>query len=221
MKRKEKEHLKADPFVHFFENALAFFKNNRRNILLGAGAAALIIIILLVVFWFRNLSSSGENRVYAEAFRVQSAADMTVDQKIAKLQGMKFRKGISAAGWLFLAALHFEKSDLPRAEAVLAAMPSSRVAMVNDEKYTLFAQVLAGSGKTAEAEGVLNRMLTDNKTAMAKELILLQLAKMQAKSQRKEEAIATLKRILSEYPETPSAMEAQNLITAIEGVAAR
>ena len=60
-------------------------------------------------------------------------------------------------------------------------------------------------------------MLTDKKTAMAKELILMQLAKMQIGNQRQEEAAAGLKRILSEYPNTPSAQEAQTLLSTIEG----
>jgi TolA-binding protein len=51
---------------------------------------------------------------------------------------------------------------------------------------------------------------------MAKELILLQLAKMQIKNQQKEEAAAGLKRIQSEYANTPSATEAQSLLAAIE-----
>ena len=216
MKRKEKEHLKADPFVHFFEKTLAFYKHHRQRIFMGAGAVVLVTVILLAVFLFQNLSSTGENKVYAEAFRIQTAADLSVDQKIAKLQDVRFTRGISAAGRLFLAALLYEKGDLAKAEAVLAAMPKSRVAMVNDEKHTLYAQVLAAGGKTAEAEAVLDRMLTDKKTAMAKELILLQLARMRIKNQRNEEAAAALKRILSEYPDTPSANEAQNLLTTVE-----
>jgi predicted negative regulator of RcsB-dependent stress response len=216
MKKKEKDHLKADPFVHFVEKTITFFRNNRRQIIAGAGIAALAVILLLAVFLFKNLSSAGENKIYAEAFRVRNDAKMSVDQKIAKLQEMKFKKGISAAGRLFIAALYYEKGDLAKTEAVLTEMPTSRIAMVNDEKHTLYAQVLAAGGKIAEAEGVLNRMLTDKKTAMAKDLILMQLAKMQIKNQRKEEAAAAFKRIMSEYPETPSAMEAQNLLSTIE-----
>jgi predicted negative regulator of RcsB-dependent stress response len=216
MKKKEKDHLKADPFVHFVEKTITFFRNNRRQIIAGAGIAALAVILLLAVFLFKNLSSAGENKIYAEAFRVRNDAKMSVDQKIAKLQEMKFKKGISAAGRLFIAALYYEKGDLAKTEAVLTEMPTSRIAMVNDEKHTLYAQVLAAGGKIAEAEGVLNRMLTDKKTAMAKELILMQLAKMQIKNQRKEEAAAAFKRIMSEYPDTPSAMEAQNLLSTIE-----
>jgi predicted negative regulator of RcsB-dependent stress response len=216
MKKKEKDHLKADPFVHFVEKTITFFRNNRRQIIAGAGIAALAVILLLAVFLFKNLSSAGENKIYAEAFRVRNDAKMSVDQKIAKLQEMKFKKGISAAGRLFIAALYYEKGDLAKTEAVLTEMPTSRIAMVNDEKHTLYAQVLAAGGKIAEAEGVLNRMLTDKKTAMAKALILMQLAKMQIKNQRKEEAAAAFKRIMSEYPDTPSAMEAQNLLSTIE-----
>lgn len=216
MKKKEKEHLKADPFVHFFEETYAFFKNNRRGILIAAGVAALAVIILLAVFWFQNMSSTSENRAYAEAFRVRTDAKLSVDQKISRLQAIKLKKGISAAGGLFIASLYYEKGDLQKAEATLAAMPASRVAMVNDEKQALTATVLAAGGKFREAESLLNFMLTGKKTVMAKDLILLQLAKMQIKNRQKEEAAAGLKRIQSEYANTPSAMEAQTLLTAIE-----
>jgi predicted negative regulator of RcsB-dependent stress response len=216
MKKKEKEHLKADPFVHFVEQAIAFLKNNRRPLLAGAAAVVLIVLILLAIFLFRNLSSSGENRLYAEAFHVSHDGKMTVEQKIARLQDMKFRNGISASGRLFLAALLYEKGDLAKAESVLLAMPKSRVALLNDEKHLLYAQVLAAKGKGAEAEAVLNRILGEKKTVMAREIILLQLAKMQIKGQRSAEAAVLLKRILSEHGNTPGAMEAQNLLATIE-----
>lgn len=217
MKKKEKEHLKADPFFHFFEKTITFFKNNRRQILVGAGIAALAIIIMLAVFFFSNLSSAGENKVYAEAFRVRTDANMSVDQKIAMLREMKFKKGISSAGRLFIAALYYEKGDLQKTEAFLKEIPASRIATLNDQKQILTASVLAANGKIQEAENLLNLMLTDKKTALGKEIILMQLAKMQIKSQRKEEAAAAFKRIMSEYPNTPSAMEAQNLLSTIEG----
>jgi predicted negative regulator of RcsB-dependent stress response len=220
MKKKEKEHLKADPFVHFMQQALAYVKGHRRPLLIGAGIVALAAVALLAVFLLHNLSSIGENRLYAEAFRVHNDGKMSVDQKIAALQGMKFRKGISASGHLFLAALHYEKGDMQKAEAVLAAMPGCRVALLNDEKHALYARVLAAAGREKEAEAVLARMLADGKTAMARELILLQLADMQVKGKRSAEAAATLKRILSEYAETPSAMEARTLLAGIKGAGA-
>jgi predicted negative regulator of RcsB-dependent stress response len=145
---------------------------------------------------------------------------MTVEQKIARLQGLKFRNGISASGRLFLAALLYEKGDLAKAESTLLAMPKSRVALLNDEKHLLYAQVLAANGKSSEAEGVLDRLLTEKKTVMAKEIILLQLAKLQIKGQRSGEAAAALKRILSEHGNTPGAMEAQSLLATIEAAGA-
>jgi predicted negative regulator of RcsB-dependent stress response len=216
MKKKEKEHLKADPFVHFFETALDFFKGNRRMILLSAGVVLLAAAALGALFFFQNLTTAGENRLYAEAFRVRTATNLSVDQKIAKLQGMEFHRGISAAGRLFLAALEYEKGDLQKAEATLAAMPASRVALINDQKQALRARLLAAGGKGAEAEAVLNRMLADPGTAMAKELILTQLAELQVKSKHNGEAASTLKRILSEYPDTPSAVQARSRLSAIE-----
>ena len=150
MKRKEKEHLKADPFVHFFEKAFAFFKNNRRHRSWPARASRSWSSSSCWPFsCSSNLSSAGENKLYAEAFRIRNDADMTVDQKIAKLQEMKFRKGISAAGRLFLAALHYEKGDLAKAEAVLAGNAQQPRRHASTTKSTLlYAQVLAAGGKS-------------------------------------------------------------------------
>ncbi len=216
MKKKEKERLKNDPFVHFMQNALAFIKAHRRPLLLAAGAVALAVLLLLGALLLRNLSASGENALYAEAFRVRHDAAMSAEQKIAALEGMTFRRGVSAAGRLFLAALHFEKGDLAKAEAALAAMPRSRLALLNDEKHLLHAQVLAASGKGSEAEAVLNRLLSDKRTAMAKEIVLLQLARLQIKGKRGAEAAAALQRVLSEYGGTPGAAEAQSLLDTLE-----
>jgi predicted negative regulator of RcsB-dependent stress response len=216
MKRKEKEHLKADPFVHFVEKAINFLNNNRRLILAGAGVALLLVIALLAVFFFSNLSAAGENKLYTSAFNIRNNTNMSIDQKIAKLQELKFKKGISSVGWLFIAALYYEKGDLPNAEKNLQQYSGSRIAIINDQKKTLAAQVLAAGGKSQEAINLLKLMLEDKQTQMGKELIIMMLAKIQTKSLRQEEAVSSLKRIISEYPNTPSANEAQTLLGANE-----
>jgi predicted negative regulator of RcsB-dependent stress response len=216
MKRKEKEHLKADPFVHFFEKAITFFKNNRRLLLAGAGIALFLVIVMLAVFFFNNLSAAGENDLYASAFSIRSNSSLSIDQKIAKLQELKFKKGISSVGPLFIAALYFEKGDLANAEKTLGQFSGSRIAIISDQKTALEAQVMAAGGKIREAMDLLKRMLDDKETVMGRELIILMLAKMQTKNQLREEAAANLKRIVSEYPNTPSAQEAQTLLAASE-----
>jgi predicted negative regulator of RcsB-dependent stress response len=217
MKRKEKEHLKADPFVHFFETALAFFKNNRRPLLAGAGIALLVAIVLLAIFFFSGLSAAGENKLYASAFAIRNDGNLSIEQKIAKLQEMKFKSGISSAGCIFIAALYYEKGDLANAEKTLQQCPDSRIPVINDQKRLLSSQLLAAAGKNREAIDLLKRMTEDKKTAVNKEVILLILAKLQTKNRLQEEADATLRRIVNEYPNTASAMEAQTLLSANSG----
>jgi predicted negative regulator of RcsB-dependent stress response len=217
MKRKEKAHLKADPFVHFIEKAITFLNNNRRLLMAGVGIALILVVALLVVFFFTNLSAAGENKLYASAFSIRSNTSMSVDQKIAKLQEIKFKKGISSIGQLFIAALYYEKSDLLNAEKTLRQYSGSRIAIINDQKKTLEAQILAAGGKSQEALHLLKLMLEDKQTQMGKELIILMQAKIQSKSLRQEEAVSSLKKIIGEYPNTPSANEAQNLLSPIEG----
>ena len=216
MKRKEKEHLKADPFVHFVEKAITLINNNRRLILVGAGTVLLLVIVLLAVLFFTNLSAAGDNKLYASAFSIRSNTNMSIDQKIAKLQELKFKKGISSVGPLFIAALYYEKGDLPSAEKSLQQYSGSHIAIINDQKKTLEAQVLAANGKSQEALNLLKTMLDDKQTQMGKELIIMMLAKIQSKNLRREEAVSSLKRIISEYPNTPSANEAQTLLSAGE-----
>jgi predicted negative regulator of RcsB-dependent stress response len=214
MKRKEKEHLKADPFVNFFETAYAFFKNNRRPILAGAGIVLLVAITLLAIFFFSNLSVAGENKLYASAFAIRNNSNLSIEQKIGKLQELKFKNGISSAGRIFIAALYYEKGDLANAEKALQQCPDSRIPIINDQKQLLSSRLLAAAGKNREAMDLLKRMAEDKKTAMNKEVILLLLAKLQAKNRLQEEADSTLKRIVNDYPNTASAMEAQNLLSA-------
>ena len=88
MKRKEKEHLKADPFVHFVEKAIAFLKNNRRLILAGAGnRAAIGHRSYWPCFFSPTLAPPGENKLYASAFSIRSNANMSIDQKISQTAG--------------------------------------------------------------------------------------------------------------------------------------
>jgi predicted negative regulator of RcsB-dependent stress response len=216
MKRKEKEHLKADPFVNFVEKAITLLNNNRRPILAGAGIALLLVITLVAMFFFTNLSATGENKLYASAYGIRTDTSMSIDQKIAKLQELKFKKGISSAGWLFIATLYYEKGDLPNAEKTLQQYSGSHIAVINDQKKTLEAQILAARGKSQEAMNLLNQMLEDKQTQMGKELIIMMLAKIQIKSQHQDEAISSLKRIISEYPNTSSANEAQTILSASE-----
>ena len=212
MKRKEKEHLKADPFVHFFEKALEFFKNKHRPILAAAGIVLLLVAVLIAAFFLTGLSAARENTLYASAFSIRNDATMSIDQKIAKLQELKFKKGISSAGRLFIASLYYEKGDLANAEKALSQYSGSRIAILNDQKKMLEAQVLITGGKSQEAIDLLKRMIDDKKTVLGKDLVILALAKIQTRSQRQDEAIASLKRIVSEYPNTSSAMEAQSLL---------
>jgi hypothetical protein len=216
MKKKEKEHLKADPFAHFIQQSLSFLKDHRRSFLLGAAAVALVVLVLLAVLLLGGARASGENARYAEAFRVRNDAALSADEKIAALRKMTFGRGISASGHLFLAALHYEKGDLAGAESALRAMPRSRMALLNDEKLVLHAQLLAALGRGAEAEAELGRLLALKKTALARELILLQLAKLQRKGRREAEADATLKRIVAEHAGTAAAAEAQGLLAELE-----
>lgn len=56
MKRKEREHLKEDPFQVFIEKVIDLLRKYKKQIYVGLTAVVTVIVILLVVLFFRSTS---------------------------------------------------------------------------------------------------------------------------------------------------------------------
>lgn len=215
MKRKEKEHLKQDPFVHFLEGALGFLKRARRELLVVAAAVVLLVVAVLAVVVWNNVSAGKDNEVFAAAQKLR-AADMPLQQKIDGLKRLQPRRGVSAVIPLYIAALLHQQGDTARARTALQAFRNSRIAWVNDEKRLLEADLLAADNQVAPALAALDALLADGKRQVGGDRVLLRKAKLLLKNGRKEEADAVLKKILAEYPESLGSLDARQLLTTLE-----
>lgn len=217
MKRKEREHLKEDPFRQFIQKVLAFLKQYQKLIYIGIGVvvAAGIIIAALVVIQF--LSVGSENRLYAEALNIKNDGTLNVEQKIEKLSQFPSKSGISAAVKLFLASLYFEKGDLEKSKEALEGFSSSKYKLINDQKMLLEANILIASDKTKEALELLNKLVSSPQSEVAKDFILLKMARIQVRMDQEEAAINNLKKITDEYPQSFYSYEARNLLNELEG----
>ncbi|NIM17188.1 MAG: tetratricopeptide repeat protein [Candidatus Aminicenantes bacterium] len=217
MKRKEREHLKEDPFRQFIQKVLAFLKQYQKLIYIGIGVvvAAGIIIAALVVIQF--LSVGSENRLYAEALNIKNDGTLNVEQKIEKLSQFPSKSGISAAVKLFLASLYFEKGDLEKSKEALKGFSSSKYKLINDQKMLLEANILIASDKTKEALELLNKLVSSPQSEVAKDFILLKMARIQVRMDQEEAAINNLKKITDEYPQSFYSYEARNLLNELEG----
>ncbi|MCK5058731.1 MAG: hypothetical protein KAT34_18930, partial [Candidatus Aminicenantes bacterium] len=193
MKRKEREHLKEDPFKIFIGKVLNIVKKYRKEILIGLIGAAVIIIIVSLALFLKSTSISGENQLYSEALSIKESETLTVDRKIEKLSQLENKKGVSASITLMTAALCFEKGDVKKAKEVLDTFKGSKYKLINEQKILLEAEVLSGLDKKTEAVDLLNRVYLDPDSNIAKDFLLLKMARIQARTGQTGSAVTNLK----------------------------
>jgi outer membrane PBP1 activator LpoA protein len=216
MKRKEREHLKEDPFQLFIAKSLEILNKFKKQIFIGLAAAAAVIVIVLAISFFNSLAASAENRLFADAVSIKSDEKLNVDQKIEKLSQFKTKSGISSSIKLFLAALYFEKGDVTKAKEILDSFSSSHIKLLNDQKKLLEADILVASNKISQALDLLNQLLADPKSEITNDYVLIKMARIQAKNEQTATAIANLNKIIAEYPQSIYSYEAKNFLTELE-----
>jgi len=216
MKRKEREHLKEDPFQLFIAQVLEFLRNYKKFIYMGIAAIVGIILIILVIGFIQHQANLAENRLYGEAVAIKADENLTVDQKIEKLSQLKPKSGISASIELFLASLYFEKGDLQKSKEILDKFSGTDIKILRDQKKLLEADILLASQKITEGLNLLNQILDNPKSKIAKDYVLLKMARVQAKNEQEETAVANLNKIIAEYPQSPYSYQAQNLLNQLK-----
>lgn len=216
MKRKEREHLKEDPFRQFITQALETLKKYKREIFLGIAAAAAVVVILIIIAIIQSFSISTENKLYAQALNIKNDENLSIEQKVEQLGQLENKSGISASIKLLLASLYFEKGDMNKSKEILDNFPTSKIKLLNDQKKLLEADILITSMKQDEALELLNQLLNDPKSEIAQDFILLKMARIQAKTEKTETAVANLNKIIDEYPQSAYNFDARNLLNELE-----
>ncbi|MCU0289758.1 MAG: tetratricopeptide repeat protein [Acidobacteria bacterium] len=216
MKKKEREHLKEDPFQIFIEKTLGWLQKFKKEIVISAAAVVGIVLIILLVIFLKSGSISTENRLYSEAIAIQESQTLTLDQKIEQLKKLNSKSGISADIQISLAALYFEKGDLAKTREILEKFSGSKFRIINDKKTLLEAEVLNSSGKEKEALDILYKLYSDPKSEISKDFILLKMARIQFKTGQLDMAAANLKKISEDYPQSVYDRESQTLLNEIE-----
>jgi len=216
MKKKEREHLKEDPFQHFIENALEIFKKYKKYILGGGIAVLSVAIIVGAIVFFHFQSVKSTNQVLTEAITIQNDAKLTIDEKIEKLSALDNKGGVNTSIQLHIAALYFEKGDLAAAKECLGKIPDTKYELLNHQKTLLDAEILMAEDKPQEALDLLSKLITNPQAEVAKDYILLKMAKIQAKIEQKDTAVTNLNKIIEEYPQSAYAYEARAILTELE-----
>jgi len=216
MKRKEREHLKADPFQIFFEKVLGIFKQYKKEINIGLGIIAGIVVLVALVILIRGGLASRENRLYTKALDIRTSDSLTPDEKLDKLVKIKPSRGISASIQLMIASIYFEKGDIKKAEGALGTFKKSSFQIINDEKQMLEADILNAGGKGKEAIDLLFKLYSNPDTEAARDFLLLKMARLQARTGQTGSAVTNLKKIEEEFPQSLYSREVKQLLAQLQ-----
>jgi len=216
MKKKEREHLKEDPFQLFIQKILDILQQFKKEILFGVTAVAVIIVVIVVISFLKAGSVTTENKLFSEALEIQKSESLTLDQKIEQLTQLENKSGISSSISLSLAALYFEKGDMQKAKEVLDNSPTGKFRLIIDKKKLLEAEIANASGKDIEALDMLYKLFSDPNAQIAKDYVLLRMARIQVKVKEIDTAIANLKKLTEDYPQSYYSRNARDLLNEIE-----
>lgn len=216
MKRKEKEHLKEDPFQLFISKLIDIIKKFRREILIVTGIAAVLVIIILLILFLKNLSSASENTIFSQALKIKNSPNLSIDQKIEQLNSLENRKGLSSAVKLYIAALYFSKGDAVKAKETLDQFKPGNIKLINEKKELLDTEILISDNKEIEALSILHKIFSDSKSEISKDFLLLKIAGIQIRTNQNTAAAENLNKIINEFQESIYAREAQTLLNAIK-----
>jgi len=216
MKRKEREHLKEDPFVDFIGKIIELFNKSKKWVLLGGGVLIVIVLVIVIFIFFRSKSISNENNLYARAFSIKSSDTLSSGEKLTELKKLKPKRGISSVIDLFIASIYFEEGEMKTARQIIDESSKSKIKLVNDEKILLKAEISNSMNKHKEAIKLFNELLIDRDLEISKDFILLKVAKIQLKIGHKKLAISNLKNLTSDFPQSFYYNDAITLLGEIE-----
>jgi predicted negative regulator of RcsB-dependent stress response len=212
MKKKERAHLKEDPFQKFVEKVLEILRKFKRELIIGGGIIVAVLIVIVVISVFKSHSTSVENRLYARGLSIQNNPDLSVDEKIEKLGQLNNKNGISAANQLFLASLYFEKGEIEKAGDALKEVPECKIKIIDDQKKLIEADILTAMGKPREALDLLNKVMADSQSDLPKDFLLIKISRLQIQTDQKKAAADTLQKLIDEFPQSVYFTEARTLL---------
>ncbi len=211
MKKSEKEHLKEDPLVNFIEEAMVKIRENKKTIINWLATAAFLIVVVVVAIYLRNSAVENDNTSYAKAVDIVASETMSSGEKITALGKLETSDGLSSIVPLYISSIYFKEGEFDSAKKELAKFEKSDIPFINEKKLILESEVLNATGKSKEAIEILNGMLKDEKLVTGKDLILLNLARIQINSDQMKEAKLSIEKLLAEYPTSQFASEAREL----------
>jgi len=215
MKRKEREHLKEDPFVEFIEKVLEKIRDYKKQILITTLIIVLLFITIITIVILNNHSTTKQNQVLEKAMIIISKNDLSIDNKIKELQKIEYSSGVAQAIDLQIASLFYEKDDYDNSMKYIEKIDDSNK-LLFDQKRLLKAQILYSKGEIQKAIELLNLLLSESESELNKDMLLFKLANYQIKQKLFSKAKLNLTKIINEFPYSFYRQKASELLMKIK-----
>lgn len=219
MKRKEKEHLKADPFQDAVNRVIHFIQRYRRELLLTLAALVVIFVGMLVLSLVNRASLNRENEVFTQALNISSDQDLKTEDKVAGLLELPIGGGLSNWAAIRAATLQIELGDYEGAGATLQKVSPRAPDLLQENKKLLEAMIKSSLGDFKGGQDIIAIMLNNPRLVFPRDYLLLESARLLWKTGQSEDAVNTLRRINADHPASPFTATANELIVQWEGSA--
>ncbi len=224
MKRSERHHLKQDEFVHWVDRVLTWALDNQRQII-NAGLVVLGAVLLLSgLYIYRQRQAEVARGLLNEALRqyhgvVRSGtgAEASSDVPVFDSEEDKYRAAREAfervaedygsydegrQARYYLGLCQERLSELDAAEASLQAVREGKRDLLYYLASQSLASVKAEKGDEAGAADLYRSLIEDADNPLPKDYLLFELAKVEERAGRLEEARQTYERLLLEHPDS-------------------
>lgn len=215
MKKEEIERLKEDEFVSFIEKALKKAGENKKLVFWGIGALLAVVLLIVLAVYIKNQGMDRENHTLYQAVVIKNSNLLTLERKIEKLEQLRPRRGLSYIVNNYLVGLYLETGQTDQARNLLEEAPQSSHKVSNEHRQLLQAQLNRQEGEPQQALDILNRLLSDSQSRLAKDFLLLEIARIQREMDRIPPARQALTRLMEEFPQSLFRREAQEMLTLL------
>ncbi len=219
MKKKEKEHLKADPFQNAVNQVIQFVQRHRRELLISLVALLVIFAGMLVLSLVNKAASSRESNVFTRALDITASQDMKTEDKAAALLELPIGGGLSNWAAIRAASLLIELGDYEGAGAALQKVSRRAPDLLQQKKKLLQAMIKSSLGDFKGGQDIIAVMLNNPKLDFPRDYLLLENARQLWKAGQSEDAVNTLRRISVDHPASPFNATANELLAQWEGSA--
>lgn len=227
-----REDLKRNELEEALGKGIHYAEDHKRMILYGVGAVVGVALVAAGVFYWLGSRKDGANELLAKALRADGGAVVTtganpgdpVKPTFASEEARRARSkelfgeldakyggtATGRVGKLYLAQIAVAENDKERAKqlwkAFLDAEPAGALAAA--ARVNLY-KLDREQGRGAELAEALKKMLEQDDKPLPSDVILYQLALTYDALGKTDDARATWRRIVDEYPQSPYIADAQ------------